>query len=144
MSSWEPARDACLCPLAHAVHPFQSAAPLGYGDIVPMGHYGRLFTIFFILVGVGFVGTALGVMVGAALDREELIMDEMVTSKKAFNKSSQHVSVTHMTSDELLETGMDWEEKQYSRLKQVSTEVNYSRSPLRALTRAPPPHSFFS
>jgi len=96
----------------------QTITTVGYGDIVPMGHNGRLFTIFYILVGVGFVGTALGVMVGAALDREEMIMDEMITSKKAFNKSANHRSIMHLTSGEMLETGMDWEERQYSRLKE--------------------------
>lgn len=50
----------------------------GYGDFVPFEPSHMLFTVVFILVGVGFVGSALGVLLGEMLDKEEQIVAKTI------------------------------------------------------------------
>ena len=50
----------------------------GYGDFVPFQPSHMLFTVVFILVGVGFVGSALGVLLGEMLDKEEQIVAKTI------------------------------------------------------------------
>lgn len=47
---------------------------VGYGDITPQTEIGKLFTIFYVLLGVGIIATTLNILVkGAATHRIEKI-----------------------------------------------------------------------
>lgn len=47
-------------------------ATVGYGDIVPHTDAGKLFTIFYVLVGIGILATFASLLVKSAVARREL------------------------------------------------------------------------
>ena len=42
---------------------------VGYGDITPQTDAGKLFTIFYVLIGVGIIGASLNILVRTAAER---------------------------------------------------------------------------
>ena len=59
----------------------------GYGDIELRAPRDRLFTAAYMLIGIGFVGSALGVAVSQFLDREEAAIQQALKRKDEANRS---------------------------------------------------------
>jgi voltage-gated potassium channel Kch len=57
-------------------------ATVGYGDIVPHTGAGKVFTIFYVLVGIGILATFANLLVKNAVARRELKQYNKQTSKK--------------------------------------------------------------
>ena len=43
---------------------------VGYGDLTPKTDHGKWFTIFYILIGLCLIGTALGILTGYVMDAQ--------------------------------------------------------------------------
>jgi potassium channel subfamily K len=50
---------------------------VGYGDLEPQTPGGRVFTAFFLFLGVGFIATCLGIVVGIIMDAEAAEADSV-------------------------------------------------------------------
>jgi len=50
---------------------------VGYGDLGPKTKGAKLFTCLFVLVGIGLIGAALGIVGGYILDKQEELADDM-------------------------------------------------------------------
>lgn len=57
-------------------------ATVGYGDIVPHTDAGKLFTIFYVLVGIGILATFANLLVKNAVARRELKQYNKKNSKQ--------------------------------------------------------------
>lgn len=52
-----------------------SLATVGYGDITPKTDIGKLFTVFYVIVGIGIIGTFANLLIKrAAINRNERIL----------------------------------------------------------------------
>lgn len=80
---------------------------VGYGDLVPQTHPQLVFTIFFMLLGVGFVGGMLGVLINVVLDREEALVNKMHDRMLNY---SQESDTPHNNCE-------DWNRRQYEHLR---------------------------
>ena len=49
---------------------------VGYGDITPHTNAGKLFTIFYVIVGVGILGTFASLFIRHAVARRELRLEQ--------------------------------------------------------------------
>ena len=52
-----------------------SLTTVGYGDLAPQTTPGKVFTSFFLFLGVSFIATCLGIVVGIALDQENALAE---------------------------------------------------------------------
>ena len=65
---------------------------VGYGDVAPMTQRDKLFTCAYILVGVFFIGTAVGVMVACAAELEKVREVLDAAAPRAVAASKAHVA----------------------------------------------------
>ena len=63
---------------------------VGYGDLYPSTHMGRIFTCFFAFIGVAFIGICLGAL------SENLVGNEL----KAFEATQQNIMTALLTADD--------------------------------------------
>ena len=55
-----------------------TVSTVGYGDLTPTTSLGRWFAIFYMLVGIGLVGLALGIVGGFLMARQEALLMKAV------------------------------------------------------------------
>lgn len=79
---------------------------LGYGDVVPLSRAARLFTCFYSLLGVAFLGIALGILGNhvieaerAAVDQARKLSKDRAMSLFASTPKSQHAATNNDTAN---------------------------------------------
>lgn len=50
---------------------------VGYGDLLPSSDGSKLFTCGFVIIGIGMIGSALGIVSGYLLDKQEAMLEEL-------------------------------------------------------------------
>lgn len=50
---------------------------VGYGDLLPTSDGAKVFTMFFVLFGIGLIGSALGIVSGYLMDKQEELAEDM-------------------------------------------------------------------
>merc|ERR1712137_373069 len=71
-----------------------TVSTVGYGDLTPTTSLGRWFAIFYMLVGIGLVGLALGIVGGFLMARQEALLMKAVETAGKKRKAKKKLSPT--------------------------------------------------
>lgn len=58
---------------------------VGYGDLLPSTNAEKIITIFFVFIGVGLIGAALGIVASTVLDKADALEDALDDKTKRLN-----------------------------------------------------------
>ena len=71
-----------------------------YGDLLPKSDLGKLITCAYVLVGISFIGSLLGLLAGYIMDSQDALMKEFLKSHSADAESKP---------DENIKSGEPWQ-----------------------------------